>query len=67
MKHFFDDFNWEWATATVLSSMVGVLFVISVIWAIASDSLWPFLLWVPMILLGAICVGKGWWADDETR
>ena len=58
MKHFFDDFNWEWATATVLSSMVGVLFVISVIWAIASDSLWPFLLWVPMILRGAICVGK---------
>ena len=65
MKQFFDDFDWEMAIEFVLFSVAVALLLIGIIWAISIDSLWPFLLWVPSILLCTVLVGKGWLNNDE--
>ena len=65
MKNFFDGFDWEMAIEFVLFAVAVALLLIGIIWAISIDSLWPFLLWVPSILLVAVLVGKGWLKDDE--
>ena len=65
MKQFFDGFDWEMAIEFVLFAVAVALLLIGIIWAIAIDSLWPFLLLVPSILLCAVLVGKGWLKDDE--
>ena len=65
MKNFFDGFDWEMAIEFVLFAVAVALLLIGIIWAIAIDSLWPFLLLVPSILLCAVLVGKGWLKDDE--
>jgi uncharacterized membrane protein len=65
MKNFFDGFDWEMAIEFVLFAVAVTLILIGIIWAIAIDSLWPFLLWVPSILLCAVLVGKGCLNDDE--
>ncbi len=65
MNNFFDNFDWEMAIEFVLFAVAMALLLIAIIWAAASDSLWPFLLWVPSILLVAVLVGKGWLKDDE--
>ena len=51
MKQFFDGFDWEMAIEFVLFAVAVALLLIGIIWAISIDSLWPFLLWVPSILL----------------
>ena len=65
MKNFFDGFDWEMAIEFVLFAVAVALLLIGIIWAIAINSLWPFLLWVPLILLCAVLVGKGWLNNDE--
>ena len=65
MKQFFDGFDWEMAIEFVVFAVAVALLLIGIIWAIAIDSLWPFLLWVPSILLCTVLVGKGWLKDDE--
>ena len=65
MKQFFDGFDWEMAIEFVLFAVAVALLLIGIIWAIAINSLWPLLLWVPSILLCAVLVGKGWLKDDE--
>ena len=65
MKQFFDDFDWEKAIEFVFFAVALALLLIAIIWAVAIDSLWPFMLWVPSILLCAVLVGKGWLKDDE--
>ena len=65
MKQFFDGFDWEMAIEFVLFAVAVALLLIGIIWAIAIDSLWPFLLWVPSILLCAVLSGKGWLNNDE--
>ena len=64
MKQFFDDFDWEKAIEFVFFAVAMALLLIAIIWAVAIDSLWPFLLWVPSILLCAVLVGKGWLGTD---
>lgn len=64
MKTFFDDFDWEMAILFVFFAVSMALLLIAIIWAVAIDSLWPFMLWVPAILLAAVLVGKGWLKDD---
>lgn len=65
MKYFFDDFDWEMAIKFVFFAVAVALLLIGIVWAIAIESLWPFLLWVQSILLFAVLVGKGWLKDDE--
>ena len=65
MKQFFDGFDWEMAIEFVLFAVAVALLLIGIIWAIAINSLWPFLLWVPSIQLCAVLLGKGWLKDDE--
>ena len=65
MKQFFDGFDWEMAIEFVLFAVAVALLLIGIIWAISIDSLWPFLLWVPSILLCTVLVGKGWLNNDE--
>ena len=65
MKQFFDGFDWEMAIEFVLFAVAVALLLIGIIWAIAINSLWPFLLWVPSILLCTVLVGKGWLNNDE--